>query len=237
MRKSQFAMLAALGTVIVVMLGIAVWVGVVVPPAPPLPELSGENTMRTFDFQGFDGVEVRGQWQVTVTRGDSWRIAANVPVELKDDVSIELEGGRLVVNTARARWGNFGGRDEPRMTAEITMPVLVDVRLSGASSLEFSGFDGGELTIVASGAVHIVGSASRFDELALTMSGAGKADLRDVNVADANVTSSGAANITLRMAGGVLSGQMSGVGSLEYYGSLSEERIVKSGLVNVRRAN
>jgi hypothetical protein len=37
------------------------------------------------------------------------------------------------------------------------------------------------------------------------------------------------------MAGGRLTGDMSGAASLEYYGTVSEESVDTSGMVNVRR--
>jgi hypothetical protein len=56
-----------------------------------------------------------------------------------------------------------------------------------------------------------------------------------VPVTDVEIDASGASNVTLRMAGGRLTGDMSGTANLEYYGTVSEERVERSGVVNVRR--
>jgi hypothetical protein len=76
---------------------------------------------------------------------------------------------------------------------------------------------------------------SRFDELSLDMSGAASVELGEVAVRDAEVDTSGAGSVTLLMAGGRLTGDMSGAASLEYYGTVSEESVDTSGMVNVRR--
>jgi hypothetical protein len=86
-----------------------------------------------------------------------------------------------------------------------------------------------------SGAVELRGTASRFETLTLDLSGAGSVDLGDVPVTDAAVDVSGAGNVTLRMAGGRLTGDMSGAANLGYFGTVSEETIEKSGFVNVSR--
>ena len=68
------------------------------------------------------------------------------------------------------------------------------------------------------------------------MSGAGSVDLDDVATTDAEVTASGATNVRLRMAGGRLTGHMSGAGNLVYFGTVSEQSVSSSGMVNIRRA-
>ena len=78
-----------------------------------------------------------------------------------------------------------------------------------------------------------MGSASRFDSLALTLSGAVAADLRDVTVTDADVRASGASRINLRMAGGRLTGGISGAGRLEYSGTIREQSVSASGAVKI----
>ena len=67
------------------------------------------------------------------------------------------------------------------------------------------------------------------------MSGAGNADLDEISVTNADVSVSGAANVRLRMAGGRLTGEMSGAGNLAYRGTVSEQSVDTSGFVNVRR--
>ena len=55
MRNSQRAVVAALGVVVVTILGVATWVRLSTQAAP---ELSGQRSSRTYDLMGFDGVSV-----------------------------------------------------------------------------------------------------------------------------------------------------------------------------------
>lgn len=231
MRNSQRAVVAVLGLAVAVMAGVAVWFRLIAAPAP---ELSGERTSRTYEHTGFDGVEIDGQWQVVLERGDAWSVTVEMPAEVAADIEVEREGATLSLDMARGGWfGDFGAGNG--LEATITMPALRQLDLSGAADVSFSGFDGAELSLELSGAGQVRGVGSRFDELTLDLSGFGNVDLVDVPVTDADVDISGAGNVKLRMAGGRLTGDVSGAGNLEYYGPVSEQSVQSSGLANIRR--
>jgi hypothetical protein len=238
MRNSQRAVAALLGIIVALMVVAAIWVRVTAPE--PL-QLSGARTTRSYDQTGFDAVIVQGQWRVTIVRGDAWAVSVEVPAEIVDDVRVTREGDALrlayVDGLLFGGFGRFDGAAAGALQATVTMPALASLDLSGTSQLTFSGFEGNALSLDVSGGVDLRGTASRFEALTLDLSGAGNIDLQDVSVTDANVDVSGAANITLRMSGGRLAGDMSGAGNLEYYGTVSQEAIDKSGIANVRHRN
>lgn len=233
MRNSQRVVLGVIGFLAALIVATAIWVGVA---APPMPELSGERATRTFDLAGFDGVDVSGQWSVTIERGDAWAVAVETPAEILDDVEIELDGDELSVRY-EGGWCAGCFRDDTAIEVVITMPALESLEVSGTSTVRFSGFQGGALSVDVSGAIDLRGAASRFETLTLDLSGAGSVDFADVPTTNAEVDVSGAGNVTLSMAGGRLTGDMSGAANLEYSGSVSEESVEKSGFVNVRRRN
>jgi hypothetical protein len=214
--------------------GLAVWARLA---AVPVPELSGERVSRSYDLTGFDGVETNGQWQVTIERGDAWSVALEAPVELVANLEVEIEGGDELSLGYASGWCAACFRDENVIEATITMPVLESLEISGASKLSFSGFEGSALSVDVSGAVDLRGADSRFETLTLDLSGAGAVDLSEVPTTNAEVDVSGAGNVKLRMAGGRLTGDMSGAANLEYSGTVSEESVEESGFVNIRRRN
>ena len=233
MRNSQRVVVGVIGAIALAVVVMAVWVRVA---APDVPDLSGERATRTYDFTDFDGVAVSGQWQVTIERGDSWHVAVDVPAELVDGVRVEQDGGRLSVRSESAVWiGGFD--DEGNLKATITLPALASIQLSGASKLTFSGFEGDRLSLTSSGAAEVRGATGRYDSLELVMSGAGNVDLGNLLVTNANIQTSGAGNLELNMAGGRLTGSMSGAGNLEYRGTVSEQSVSTSGIVNIRPRN
>jgi hypothetical protein len=231
MRNSQRVIAGLLGAIVALLILAAIWIRIAVPQPPAL---SGERATRAYDFAAFRGVEVNGQWQVTIERGDAWRVAVEAPAELGDNVRVRLDGDALELGYDGRWWfGDFGGDDG--LEATVTMPALESLEISGSSRVRFSGFEGGTLSLEVSGAGDVRGAASRYDALTLDMSGAGNLDLGDVTVTDADIDVSGAGNVTLRMAGGRLTGDMSGAGNLQYFGTVSEQSVESSGFVNIRQ--
>ncbi len=232
MRTSQRVLLGAVGVVLLVLVAATVWLRLGVTRGP---ELTGARASLSPALTGFDAVAVSGQWRVTLTRGASWRVDLDVPTELEQYLEARVVDGRLELGTKVGIW--LGGGDRRLSNAEITLPALSSLVSSGAARVDLSGFDGERLEIAMSGAGKIEGHASRFGTLALTMSGAGAVDLADVTVTDANVRASGASNIKVRMAGGKLTGGMSGAGHLEYSGTISEQAVSTSGAVRIEHVD
>jgi hypothetical protein len=233
MSNSQRALLGGIGFVALIMMVGAVWSRLTVTTGP---QISGERSTLTPALADFAGIEASGRWDLTVARGDAWRVELDVPVELVDRIEARVEDGRLVLGFEG--WlGSCGDSDRCRMNASITLPALREINLSGATTVDFSGFDGERLAIETSGASEIDGSASRYDELAVTTSGAGDVDLEEVTVTNAEVSVSGAGSIALRMAGGRLTGELSGAADLRYSGTVSEESVSRSGAANVRHTD
>jgi hypothetical protein len=160
-------------------------------------------------------------------------VELSYPLELERFIDVRKDGETLVLHysTQLVRWSDFGSRYET--SARVVMPALEQLDLSGASKVELSGFQGSELEIDASGAVSIEGKDSRYDDLDLTMSGAGRTDLGGVTATDARINISGAHNVTLRMGGGVLSGDVSGASHVEYIGTVASQRVDTSGIARV----
>jgi len=233
MRNSQRVMAGLLGGIVALQVVAVVWIKVA---APSVPDLSGQRTTRAYDYTGFTGVSVSGEWQVTIERGAAWRVAIDVPAEIVDRVRVERSGDELTLGYESRGW-SFGpfGRAVESPQATITMPALESIVLSGTSTLSFTGFEGDRLSLTASGAAEVRAASGRFDALALTMSGAGNVDFDDVVLTNADVRVSGAGNLKLNMAGGRLTGHMSGAGNLDYRGTVSEQSVTTSGLVNVQR--
>jgi hypothetical protein len=233
MKRSVVALLSAIGVAVAVMLALALWVRFGAAPREELPTLSGQRTTRSYDIEGFTGIETDGQWQVTLVRGDAWAVELAYPLELERLIDVHKEGETLVLDysTQLIEWSDFGSRFE--MSARVVMPALEQLDLSGASKLELSGFQGSELEIDTSGAVAIEGRDSRYDDLDLRMSGAGRTDLGGVTTTDAHIEVSGAQNVILRMAGGVLSGDVSGASHVEYFGTIASQDVDTSGIARI----
>jgi hypothetical protein len=231
MKRSTRALLVGLGSIVAVLLLLALWVRFTSTDAA-LPPLSGQRTTRSYNLTGFAQIKASGEWQVTLVRGDGWAVEVSYPAELASGVDVRQQRGVLTLRTPeRSWWSDFG--QAPAVSARIVMPALEAVDLRGASSLDLTGFTGERLAIDASGAISIDGRDGRYDALALKISGVGRTDLSGVATTDARIDVSGAQNLTLRMAGGTLSGGVSGVSRVDYLGTVSSQDVRASGVSRI----
>ena len=234
MKRSTRALLVGLGSIVAALLLLALWVRFT-STRGALPPLSGQRATRSYDLTGFTQVTASGQWQVTLVRGDEWAVEVSYPAELESGVDVRQERGALTLRYTlkRSWWSDFGSNEALGMNARIVMPALEAVDMRGASSLDLSGFEGERLSIDASGAISIDGRESRYEALGLKLSGVGRVDLSGVATTDARIDVSGAQNVTLRMAGGTLSGAVSGVSKVDYFGTVSSQDVRSSGVSRV----
>src|SRR5262249_3709240 len=172
MKRSTAALLVGLGSIVAVLLVLALWVRFS-SKGNALPSLSGQRTTRSYDLSGFTEVRANGQWQVTLVRGDAWAVEVSYPAELESGVDVRMERGALTLRytSARSWWSDFGSNEDLAMKARVVMPALEAVEMRGASSLDLTGFAGERFAIDASGAVSIDGRDGRYDALALKISG------------------------------------------------------------------
>jgi hypothetical protein len=211
---------------------------------------SGRATTQEYDFSDFTKVSISSAFQSEVTQGDGYSVAVTVDDNLVEYLDVRVEGDTLRIGLkpiARLGFGNM------TLRAEITMPDLRGLDLSGATRTQLSGFSNtspaeievsgasqvrgdittGEMRIRASGAstVDINGSTGRLD---VEASGASTVRLDNFASTDTTVNASGASNITVN-ASGTLTGEASGASTVNYVGDPQSVRVDTSGSSNVRQ--
>lgn len=193
-------------------------------------ELSGSRVERSFEVGSFSRIEVKGGWEVDVRAGNPAAVSVTADEALMDELTVEASGGTLTLGSES--W-NFG-RDA-RLSAEITVPSLDAVSVSGGVDGTISGFSGSSLALDISGAADIDGTDNSYERLNVTVEGAADVDFADSRAVNAEVRLDGAGNIELTMAGGELTGRIGGVGSVTYGGEVSREAVAVEGVGSVER--
>jgi hypothetical protein len=203
------------------------------------------------NFEDFDALDISSSFEVDVIQGERFEVTVRVSEGILDRVEVAQDGSTLRLGVA-AR-GLLGFRmDDLELEATITMPELVAVDLSGASTMRCNGFaserdlridisgastlDGalsaGDTIIDASGA-STVSLAGEGGDLRVDASGASTVDLSDYVVADAKIDASGASNVDLDVRGR-LDAEAGGASSVHYGGSPELGSIDTSGAGSVR---
>lgn len=208
---------------------------------------SGDLVTMEQNISDFTQVAAHHSCKLRITQGEDFEVVVRIDDNLAEHLRVEKKGDSLDIGMARGF--NYG-----RMTleADVTMPDLDGVQLSGASNAEVVGFSfTHDLDLGLSGAselvsqistgdlvIHLSGASEvelegRGDDVLVNASGASSADLAEFEARDVEVQLSGASSARLNLHGR-LSGDASGAASVSYRGDPSSVSVSKSGGASVR---
>jgi len=168
---------------------------------------SGNVETREMDFTGFDRVEAGYAFEVEITQSDSYSVRITADDNLFDDcIAVSKQGRTLKIGlkpTVTVRpW---------TLKAEVTMPDLYGLGLSGAARGTVAGFSSSE-------------------GLDLDLSGAGSLEMSDMSAGDITLDLSGASRVSGDItASGDAEFDLGGASRVELAGLANDMRIVASG--------
>jgi hypothetical protein len=182
---------------------------------------SGRPVTQTFDFTGFDSLEISDAFQVELTASDSYLVEVTVDDNLVDQLQVEQQGATVKIGLKPFTLGSSAD-----LRARIAMPSLAGLSASGASEVRGEAASSNlNLNLSGASTAALTGSG---DALRCTASGASTADLSEFAVVDADVTASGASRVAIN-ATGTLNAKASGASSVRYAGNPALGRIDTSG--------
>jgi hypothetical protein len=200
-----------------------------------MPGRDSQRTTRDFQISDFTGIRAGGAFEtIEIVRSDSYSVTITGEENLFKNLEVSKDGNTLRIGHS-PHLGWMARLTRPR--ARITLPILKELKLSGACRGTVSGFNsaedfrlelsgasslGGEITagniqfdLSGASQVRLTGSAN---EAVIQASGANQADLRAFSVHNAAIKLSGASNLTLRM-DGKLDARLSGASHFGYIGN------------------
>jgi hypothetical protein len=211
---------------------------------------SGNVITQEENITGFDKVEVSNAFEVDIRQGDTFDVVIRVDDNLLDYLDVAKRGKTLKIGLKPGRIYNIR---KVTMEADVTMPELTGLALSGASHGTITGFESerdlevhvsgasmlrgdieaGDARLDVSGASQVTLSGSA-EDVRIGASGASTANLADFPVGDAEVEASGASKVTVNPSGR-LDAEASGASSVFYLGNPTLGNIDTSGASSVNR--
>jgi hypothetical protein len=208
---------------------------------------SGKVVTQEVAASNFDRVEVGGAFRVDIRQAESYSVAIRIDDNLVQCLDVYASGGTLHIGLKSECWVSGA----TTMEAQVTMPTLTGMNLSGASHGTITGFKSSkDLTVEVSGASSLQGdieagnmrlNVSGASQLTLTgtggnltaeASGASHIDLEGLPIKDASVELSGASSATVYPSGRIDVGA-SGASHLYYLGSPTLGRVETSGASSI----
>lgn len=216
----------------------------------PLTRGSGNEVTITPEVSGFDSLDIGHSFEVDIIQSQTYSLVVTVDDNIEQYLVIDDSGGTLTLNLEDNR-----SYTNVTLRAQISMPMLSTLELSGASKAEFTQFassdsfelrvsgaseamgdiEAGDVTIKVSGAsdVHLHGEGQ---DLLLEVSGASHVDLEEFTVQDAALDISGASEVIVNV-NGDLNVDASGASDVTYVGSPRLGDIETSGASSINSGN
>lgn len=195
-------------------------------------------------LSGFDKVDISQSFDVVITQGESFSVVIRVDDNLVEHLNVVKQGSTLKIGLKPNR--NYIIRNAT-MEAEVTMPELVGLELSGNSDANLSGFESTKsLAVELSGNSDLLGDIqagdSGFDvsgsssvrltgsagDVTIDASGSSEVDLTDFPASDGTVDASGASTVIVNLSRR-LNADASGSSNIYYLGDPTIGSIDTSG--------
>lgn len=175
----------------------------------------------------FDRVEISGAFTVRIGVGGAYGLRLAGDANLLDHVTTRVEGRTLEVRPERSLSPVLP------LELEISAPALDALAISGASTVDLAGFDGGSFDLALSGSSELR-ATGRVERLVLSLSGANEVDLGELVALEAQVASSGSSRVHLNVEER-LSLSSSGSSSVEVRGGARIDSLDQSGSLRLDR--
>ena len=210
--------------------------------------IPGQVITQEMEYSDYTAVDVGSAFQVDITQANTYSVIIKASETILDKIDVTKEGSTLII------------RAEPNIPitavykAEITMPNLTELVLSGASKATVQGFSSsdsivlkisaasrldmqnthsGNVEIELSGASTLIAEGSGNDLVSI-VEGASKLDLTSFQVINGNLEVSGASQATVNL-NGTLDAVVSGASTLYYIGEPTMGHIETSGSSSINK--
>lgn len=137
---------------------------------------SGGSTTKTYALSGFTAVHADQDFSVAVTRGESFAVSVSAEESLIQYLTVEVRGDALYLGLDPSRTYRLAS-----LTAEVTMPELSGVQVTGAADVFVEGF-------------------TTEEALTFTVADAGRLDIDALKAQDATFELSGASRLGGKLA-------------------------------------
>jgi Putative auto-transporter adhesin, head GIN domain len=191
----------------------------------------GPSRSETREVGSFDSIDMSGAARLEITVGKPESLVLEGRASSIERVKTEIRHNTLYIESKPRDW--FMSNNRRRITLKISVPRLESLEVEGGNDVRLTGFDGGEATIQAAGAAHILADG-HLDELTVRMAGAGHGDFSRLVADETKVVVEGVGSVIVHPKD-TLDATMNGVGAILYTGNPREVNTRMNGLGTIAR--
>lgn len=188
---------------------------------------SGVAMTETRAVAPFTAIDATGVGKLRLRVGEAESLKVTADDNILPLIKTEVKDGVLVLSTKGA------SNSKTDIVFEATAKTIKRLENSGTVSIEAKGFNGGDLSVEASG-VGSIALSGRVDSLTAELSGVGSLEAEDLKADRVKTDLSGVGSANVR-AEKAISGNVSGIGSLTWKGAATEVSTNVSGIGRVSK--
>jgi hypothetical protein len=188
---------------------------------------SGVAVTETRAVAPFTAIDATGVGKLRLRVGEAESLKVTADDNILPLIKTEVKDGVLVLSTKGAM------NSKTDIVFEATAKTIKRLENSGTVSIEAKGFNGGELSVEASG-VGSIALSGRVDSLKAQLSGVGSLEAEELTADRVKTDLSGVGSANVR-AEKAISGNVSGIGSLTWKGAATEVSTQVSGIGRVSK--
>ena len=180
-------------------------------------EIVSPTTTLDFNLSNFDEISVQSVFKVTVSQDSDFLVQVTIDADDANRVDVTQTGDTLNIGLLPAS----GNDNIQTIEAVVTMPALTAINTQGVIDTTLNDFSQPQLRIDLSGVSRLYSDSISIGALTANVIGVSQLDLGDARPLNtANIDIAGVSTATLNMnIGSTLSGSVTGVSSLNYYGT------------------
>lgn len=175
---------------------------------------SDDHIDKTFDFEDFDIISVSGVYDLDVRVGADYSIEVSGHDSEMEALDIYVDGDELVLGRKK---GKSKYKNNKGIIANITLPDLSGISISGVGEGDVSGIDADEFELKISGVGELTMSGN-CNSLEAKISGVGEINAKELECEDAYARLSGVGELDIYASESV-DIKTSGVGEANVWGS------------------
>jgi len=205
---------------VIVLIGLLILSGVILID-------SGKIQTQQKNLSDFTIINIQSGFQAQINEGDSYSVSITADSNVINRIDVSQTGNTLTIGLQLASIFNIG-----TLKAQITMPDLQEIHLSGGANANVAGFVlAHDFSVSESGGstLKIEGQANG---LSASCSGGSGLQLSELKVDTATITMRGGSTGTINVSGR-LDADLSGGSSLVYAGNPTLGTIITSGLSTI----
>ena len=199
-----------------------------------VPALAG-TIDRSYPLKGFTGIRAANAFQIHLTQSPNYSVNVEVPDYLEPYIKVEVSGRNLVLslpNLPASVQRKLSTDKDGVIHAEIQMPTLESVSLSGAARLKcdgaFPALHDRTFVLDMSGATNADGLSVPASKADIRLSGASQASLEG-RYDTVSLDASGASKIKLDIDASLVEAELTGSAHADLDGALRQVKVQTSG--------